>query len=76
MNKTRRKRLAEIMEILEGVKSDLQDIVDEEDEMRDNMPENLWGAERYTRSEDASQSMDEAIGWICDAIECIEEASE
>ncbi len=48
MNKERRKALLDIMVQLEELKSSIEEI-QEEDESRENMPENLQGTERYER---------------------------
>ena len=41
MNKLRRKNLQEIIDQLEELKGCLEDLAEEEEEYRDNMPENL-----------------------------------
>ena len=68
MNKIRRKNLAEIIERLEALKSEIEDIAsdlealkDEEEEYLDNIPENLQGSERYERAESAVDALDGAM---------------
>ena len=56
-------------EDMEAVISDLQSVMDEEEESRENMPENLLSSDRYYDSETASSLMEEAMA-------CYEEASE
>lgn len=41
MNANRRKALADVADMLEEAKSKLEDILGEEEEYRDNMPENM-----------------------------------
>ena len=60
---------ATCFEDMEAVMSDLQSVMDEEEETRDNMPENLLSSDRYCDSEAASDLMEQAM-------ECYEEASE
>lgn len=68
MNKIRRKNLAEIIERLETLKSDLEDLAsdletlkDEEEEYMENIPENLQGGEKYERAEAAFDALDGAV---------------
>ena len=44
MNNTRRKEITSIIEQVEELKDKLENILADEDEYRDNMPENLWGS--------------------------------
>lgn len=60
---------ATCFEDMEAVMSDLQSVMDEEEEIRDNMPENLLSSDLYYDSEAASDLMEQAM-------ECYEEASE
>lgn len=54
----------------------LEELRDEEDEYRENIPESMQGGERYEQSEEASGSMDEALDSIQSAIYSISEAVE
>ena len=74
MNADRRARLRIIRNKLNDVRDDLESVREDEDEARDNMPENLAYSDRYERSEECSSSMDDAIGYISDAINSVEEA--
>lgn len=76
MNNTRRKQLNELISKIEDVKVELESIVADEEEYRDNMPESLQESERYQKSEDASGSMEEAMELLDEAIEKLEEAKE
>ncbi len=51
----------------------LEDILDEEDEARENMPESLMGSRRYEISEDASESLNEAISNLEEIISSLED---
>lgn len=57
MNNTRRKEIRSIIEQAEELKDKLENILADEDEYRDNMPENLSGSRRYDDSEEASNSL-------------------
>ena len=60
MNAERRQKLDAIhSQLLEAI-SQLEDVMAEEEEARDNMPESLQGGERYNASEEASYAMEEA----------------
>ena len=76
MNEMRRKVLrsciraasqAKSSEELELVVEDLRSIMEEEEESRENLPENLLSSDRYYDSEAASDLMEQAM-------ECYEEA--
>ena len=58
MNKARRKKLGEIAEQLSDLRDQLQTILEEEEEYRDNIPENLQGTERYEKSDEACEIID------------------
>lgn len=65
MNKVRRTRLASIKDKIEELQELLQDIIDEEQEAMDNMPESLQGSERYEAMEEALEN----LGFAADNIE-------
>ena len=67
MNKQRRRALDDVhtaimdaVDILEKAQAALEDIHDEEEEARDNMPESLWESEKY-------EQLDENVNAIEDA---------
>ena len=77
MNRKRRKaimacinalRSADIDIDLEEIETNLSELLYEEDEYRDNMPENLQESTRFYDSEAASDSLNDAIVHIQDAI--------
>lgn len=76
MNKIRRQSLQEIADRLEELKADLETLQEEEEAYRDNMPENLWGSERYEKAEDAISNMEDAVSSLEDSIESIGSAIE
>lgn len=76
MNKLRRKALQEVFDKLSDLREQVETIMQEEDESRENMPENLQGSERYEQSETASSCMGEAMEYISSACDSIESAME
>ena len=76
MNKVRRKQLQEIIEQIDAIMGALEDLQQEEEECRDNMPENLQCSERYERADDACNNMNDAISSLEDAISSLEDATE
>ena len=57
MNRIRRKNLQSIIDKLEDLKSSLEELQEEEEDYRDNMPENLQGSERYDRADEAASNI-------------------
>lgn len=76
MNKARKKKLQSILGQFEELMDALETLQEEEEEYRENMPENLWGSEKYEASEEASSDMDDAISSLEEAIGSIEAAIE
>lgn len=79
MNKQRRKALDEVHTNLLGItlkleeiKSDLDAILEEEQEARDNIPENMQSSERYERMDEICGTLEDGEWSIDDAIETIE----
>lgn len=73
MNKRRRQsisklrdKLTELCTHLDTVKDELSDILDEENESRDNMPESLEESQRYYDSEEASEILEANIDELID----------
>lgn len=73
MNNSRRMKIIEVVSRLQSIVSTLEDILTEEDDYRDNMPENLQGSARYETSEDSSNRLDSAISSIDEAISTLED---
>ena len=74
MNRTRRKCLANLSEILEELKISVETLRDEEQDYMDNMPENFQSSERYEAAEEAVSNLDDALNSLDEAISSIEEA--
>lgn len=76
MNKARRKALDEVISKIEEAKELLENLQEEEEEYRDNMPENLQGSERYEAADAAVDNMSSAVDALDEAISSIESAQE
>lgn len=75
MNNIRRKRIESLMEKLEDLKSDLDLIMADEQEARDNIPENMQESERYQRAEEACDNLEYAYGGLEEVIDYLTEAA-
>lgn len=73
MNKDRRKRISDIIKEIENVKDKLQDVLNEEESIFDNMPENLQCSMRGEESEESIDYMNEAIDALDNAVEQLKE---
>lgn len=73
MNKDRRIKIRNIIKEIEQVKEKLQDVLNEEESVFDNMPENLQCSMRGEESEESIDYMDEAVDALDNAIEQLEE---
>jgi seryl-tRNA synthetase len=90
MNKARRKDIAKLVEKIQSLQGDmellleeLESIRDEEQEAFDNIPENMYGSERYEKAEAAVENLEsafdafeEAKDAMDDIMSYLEEASE
>ena len=76
MNKVRRKELQEVIEQINIAKELLENIMCDEEEYRDNMPENLQSSEKYEKADAACDAMQEAINELEEAVSYIETAQE
>lgn len=74
MNNLRRKTLQNLYDIIANAKDNLDEVRDEEECYKDNMPENLQGSERYEHAEEAIDALESAISSLEDALDSIEEA--
>ena len=77
MNRYRRSILKTIVESLSKISEELRDVIDEETDAYENMPDNLKDGERGSSSsdaidylEDSSSSLDDIIDTINEAIDC------
>lgn len=73
MNKERRNQIRQIIGNIEEIKNRLQNVLDEEQEVFDNMPENLQGSIRGMDSENAIDLMEESIEGLESAVSLLED---
>ena len=73
MNKNRRQLLKSGVKRLEDLKGNLEEILSEEEEYFDMMPENLQGSINGMNSEEAIDKMNDAIVCLEEAAEAVEE---
>ena len=73
MNKIRRNQIQQTIQQIEEIRNDLQDILNEEYEAYDNMPDGLKYSERGETSEDAQANMESAIDSLEEAMSYLEE---
>ena len=73
MNNTRRKEIEKVIALIGEARSLLEELKEEEEEYRDNMPENLQGSERYEKADEACYNMEEVIDNLEDAENTLEE---
>lgn len=76
MNKERRKQIDGMIAKLENIKEFISDILDDEQNAFDNMPESMQYGERGYIMQVAIDNLDDAIGNIADAIDDLCEAIE
>ena len=76
MNKERRKGLQAIHEKITDLRDELELLMGEEEDYRDNMPENLQGSEKYDRANDVCEMLDAAVSDLETVCENIEYAME
>lgn len=74
MNKERRKRVNEIIQGIEELKAEVEGILDEETEYRDNIPENMQQSERYENADTNCYNLQYAIDNIEEAVSNLEES--
>ena len=74
MNKDRRKRIQEAINMLEDSMSILNECADEEQDYMDNMPENLQCSEKYDTAEYACDALTDTVSQIEDAIDSADNA--
>ena len=73
MNKNRRMQLKKLIEKIEIIKDELESIESDEQDYFDTMPENLQGSTNGINSEEAIDKMADAVVYMEDVIEMIEE---
>lgn len=72
MNRERRKQLTKISEDIDAIRDNLENILADEEDYHDNIPENLQYSQRAGDSENAIELMNDAIECMNEAIEIIE----
>ena len=73
MNKQRRKKINDNINILGSIKSNLESILSDEEYSFENMPENLQGSIRGEESENAIDLLYEAINNLDDIMNSLTE---
>lgn len=73
MNKQRRERIAEAINLLDQARDILDECKSEEEDYLDNMPENLQQGEKGDAAQSAIDSLESAIDSIDDAVSSAEE---
>lgn len=74
MNNDRRARIKDLIGQLEGFKNEAEDILSEEQDYYDNIPENLQMSVRAETAEAAISNLEDAISAMDDAISSLEGA--
>lgn len=74
MNKTKRKHLLEAHKLLEEAQVQIQQILDEEQNALDNLPENLADSIRAESLSDAISFLEDSSDSIDEALESLESA--
>lgn len=72
MNKIRRKKIEKIYFKLEEIKSEIEFIIEEEQECLDNIPENLQSSEKYAKSEESISDLENVTENIADCLSNLE----
>ena len=74
MNKNRRKRIADLRARIDIIKNELEEVMEEEQDARDNLPNNLQDSEKAEKMDDTIGSIEYAIGNLEETIENLDEA--
>ena len=72
MNKQRKQKIRQVIANIEICRENLENLLDEEQDYFDNMPENLQGSIRGSNSEDAIDIMESCIDSLEDVINELE----
>ena len=76
MNNARRKHLRDLIEKMEGIKSEIEEIRTEEEEYYNNMPEAFQDGDKGDRAQTVIEYLDEAMTAAGDVIENLTSATE
>lgn len=74
MNKQRRNKVDDLIEKLRDLQSEIGDILSEEEEYRDNMPENLQNSEKHENADNNCDNLQNAVDQVDEVISYLEEA--
>jgi DNA repair ATPase RecN len=75
MNKQRRKEITKIVGLLEGIKESIEDLYNQEEEAKENMPDNLqYNSERWNQAEEATDNLEYAMSSVDETIEYLQQA--
>ena len=75
MNDKRRKTLARAEELLNTALNLVTNVMDEEQDSRDNLPESLEDSNRAVKMDEAIDALDDAVTQIGEALDSIGKAS-
>lgn len=73
MNKQRRIRLGKASDLITEAEQILEEVKQEEDEARENLPDNFRDGDRGQQMQDAIDMIDEVIGYCQDAESVLEQ---
>ena len=76
MNKTKRDRLKTVRNLLNQASNIVSEVLDDEQDCLDNMPENLQYSDRYERMEAAISNLEDGLNSIEPAEKYIADAAE
>lgn len=76
MNKARRISITKIADSLQALKSDVESIQSEEQDVYDNLPESFQDCERGDRMQEAIDNLDDALNLIDEAVTSLMQAAE
>lgn len=74
MNKQRRSKVDAVIDKLRDIQEEINDILSEEEEYRDNIPENLQGSERYENADNNCSNLQSAADQVDEVISYLEES--
>lgn len=76
MNKQRRKEINSLISDVIRLETSIEDLLNDEQDYLDNMPENLQSSEKAEIAENAISALEEALDNIRDCIDNLESALE
>ena len=76
MNQKRRDAIAKLALILDDVKSQVETLLEEEQEYYDNMPEGFQNADKGEAAQSAISALEDAVSNLEDTVGNLEEASQ